>query len=148
MTNVAAKLGTRRLYTVLGVGFHPGDELVGTGPERFERGTRRVSTLFGVGWRFALPYDLFPFLELEAAGSSVRKAFIAADNGPAVYALRAQTALRLARHFSLLAGVGVNVAVGWSGRDADLGLGVLESVSRSGGTTVRIYPGFVLGVQI
>lgn len=49
-----------------------------------------------------------------------------------VYALRAQTALRLARHLSLLAGVGLNVAVGWSGRDADVGLGVLESVWHSG----------------
>ena len=48
----------------------------------------------------------------------------------------------------LLAGAGVNVAVATGGRDLDLGRGLPESVERSGGTTVRIYPGLLLGLQI
>ena len=53
------------------------------------------------------------------------------------------------RHVVLLAGAGVNVAVATDGRDLDLGLRRRRrSVQHSGATTVRIYPGLLLGLQI
>jgi hypothetical protein len=64
--------------------------------------------------------------------------------------LRAQAGLRLAPHLVLLAGAGVNVAVASDGRDLDLGWGLPQSVQNSGGvtgTTVRIYPGVIAGLQ-
>jgi hypothetical protein len=38
--------------------------------------------------------------------------------------------------------------IGQDGRDADLALGGLQSVFHDGQTTVRMYPGFVAGVQL
>ena len=63
--------------------------------------------------------------------------------------LRLQAGLRLAPHVVLLAGAGVNVAVGdrraatWTSAAA-----CPSRVERSGATTVRIYPGLLLGLQI
>lgn len=51
-------------------------------------------------------------------------------------------------NLAVLVGAGVNVAIGTNGRDADVGFGLPESVQRSGQTTVRIYPGLLLGLQI
>ena len=48
----------------------------------------------------------------------------------------------------LLAGAGLNVAVGTEGQDADLARVVPQSVHQTGSTTVRIYPGLILGLQI
>jgi hypothetical protein len=70
------------------------------------------------------------------------------QNAPAVSSLRVQAGLRLAPYVVLLAGAGVNVAVATQGRDVDLGLDVAQSVQHSGDTTVRIYPGLLLGLQI
>ena len=70
------------------------------------------------------------------------------DTAPEIASLRVQTGIRLMQRMTLLVGAGANVAWGIGGRDADLGLGLPESVSRSGGTTVRVYPGFLVGLQI
>jgi len=70
------------------------------------------------------------------------------NNAPSISSLRVQAGLRLAPYFVLLAGAGVNVAVATDGRDLDLGRGVPQSVEHSGATTVRIYPGLLLGLQI
>ena len=62
--------------------------------------------------------------------------------------LRAQAGFRLTPQLVLLAGAGVNVAVAGAGRDLDLGRGVPQSVQHSGDTTVRIYPGLLVGLQL
>jgi hypothetical protein len=69
------------------------------------------------------------------------------NNAPAVSSLRVQAGLRLAPYLSLVAGAGVNVAIATDGRDLDLARGP-QSVQHSGDTTVRIYPGLLLGLQI
>jgi hypothetical protein len=62
--------------------------------------------------------------------------------------LRLQAGLRLAPLVTLLAGAGVNVAVAQDGKDLDLSRGGPQSELHSGATTVRIYPGLLLGLQI
>ena len=69
-------------------------------------------------------------------------------NGPMLNSLRLQAAIHLAPHVALRAGVAANVVVGQEGRDLDLSLGGPQDVIHSGRTTVRIYPGFVAGLEI
>jgi Caspase domain len=148
LTNVGFKLGGRHLYTELDVGYQPGDALSGTGPDRFGRGTRRWSTGLGIGWRFPLLAGPLQSLDLEAHGQSVNETWKLTGNPPMLNALRVMANVRLAPHVTLLAGVAGNIVVGQEGTDLDLSLGGPEKVIRDGATTVRIYPGFLLGLQI
>jgi hypothetical protein len=70
------------------------------------------------------------------------------DNTPTLSALRVTTVVRLAPHLTLLAGAGVNVAVANAGGDLDLGIGLPQYTGHNDETTVRVYPGFLLGLQI
>jgi hypothetical protein len=146
--NLALRLGTRHLYTSFMAGIHPGDANNGRDPLRLSRGDRRYGAGMGVGWRFGLDLGRLEALELEASAMQTTGDLSTADNMPLVTGLRLQAAVHLAPHLSLFGGPSANVAVGWNDHDADVGLGALEQVHRSGGTTVRIYPGFVVGVQL
>jgi len=146
-TNIGFKLGGRHLYTNLIAGYQPGDELA-AGPERFSAGTRRFATGAGIGWRFPIERGPLAYAELEADWLEVRPVWKWIDNAPSISSLRLQAGLRLAPYVVLLAGAGVNVAVATDGRDLDLGLNVGQSVQHSGTTTVRIYPGLLVGLQI
>jgi hypothetical protein len=146
-TNVGFKLGGRHLFTNLMAGYQPGDQLT-AGTERFTAGTKRFGTGVGIGWRFPVDRGPLAYAELEADWMEIRPVWHWTENAPAVTSLRVQAGLRLAPHVVLLAGAGVNVAVATGGRDVDLGLHVAQSVQQSGDTTVRIYPGLLLGLQI
>ena len=147
LTNVGFKLGGRHLYTHLMAGYQPGDELP-AGTETFSADTRRFATGVGVGWRFPVERGVLSFLELEGDWLQVRPVWKWTEDAPAMGSLRLQAGLRIAPHLALLAGAGVNVAVATDGRDLDLGLDVAQGVYHSGRTTVRIYPGLLLGLQI
>jgi hypothetical protein len=148
VSNLGFKLGGRHLYTNLTAGYQPGDPLTGPGPEKFTNGTRRFGTGVGIGWRFPVERGPLSSLDLEAHWLQVHPAWKWIDDAPGVASLRLQAAFALAPHFALVAGAGVNVAVGINGRDVDFGVGATQSVYRSGDTTVRIYPGLLLGLQI
>ena len=145
-TNVGVKLGGRHLYTHLSAGYQPGDALA-TGTESFTRGTRRWGAGGGFGWRFPVDRGPLAYIELEAGTVQLRSSWNWDNTTPNVSSLRAQVGLRLARHLVAVAGAGVNVAVGTDSTDASLGWGP-EFVGREGTTTVRIYPGLMLGLQI
>ncbi len=145
-TNFALKLGGRHLYTTLSIGYQPGDDLP-AGPTHFSRGTRRWGFAPGLGWRFPVEKGPLAYLELQAEEVQLEQGWNWGNNPPFVSALRLQAAVRLFRDLVVLGGAGANVAVGIDGQDADLGFGP-ESVSHSGGTTVRIYPSLLLGLQI
>ncbi len=145
-TNVALKLGGKHLYTTLSIGYQPGDDLP-AGPAHFTRGTRRWGFAPGLGWRFPVDRGRLAYLELQAEQVQIQQSWRSSDNPPFVSSLRLQAAVRLFRDLVLLGGAGASVAVGIDGQDADLGFGP-ESVSHSGGTTVRIYPSLLLGLQI
>jgi hypothetical protein len=146
-TNLGIKLGGRHLYTHLSVGYQPGDALAADGAEVFTRGTRRWGAGGGFGWRFPIERGPLAYLELEAGTTQLRSSWSWDATLPNVNSLRAQVGLRLARYLVAVAGAGVNVAVGTDSTDASLGWGP-EFVGREGATTVRIYPGLMLGLQI
>jgi hypothetical protein len=147
-SNIALKLGARHLYTDLVAGYQPGDALE-NGMIHFLRGSRRFGLGIGVGWRAPLALGRIETVEIEASAMNLRSALNAGWSvNPVMSSLRDQIAVRLFRHLTLLAALAVNVAIGVDGRDANVGLGLLESVSRSGDTTLRLFPGFTVGVQI
>jgi hypothetical protein len=147
LTNVGIKLGSRHLYTSFGVGYQPGDDLA-AGTDDFVRGSRRYGFEGSVGWRLPLEQGWLSYLEVEAADVNLRSHLGVSGDWPQVASLRAIAGFRLAPDFAVIAGAGANVAIGTAGRDVDIGLGLPESVSRDGGTTVRVYPGLLLGFQI
>src|SRR4029077_4625038 len=110
---------------------------------------KRYGTSFGVGWRFPVEnLGRLQAVSVEATGVNLYPSFHRGGaNAPIVSSLRVQAAYRLVGDLAVMGGLGMNVAVGYSDRDADVGLGVLETTWKSGQTTVRLYPGFVLGVQ-
>ena len=147
LTNLAFKLGGRHLYTSLGAGYQPGDS-VPAGTRMISTGTARWGSSVGIGWRLGVPAGRLEALEVEANGTSVYHTWSVTGTPPMLNALRVTAVVRLAAHLSLLAGVACNVVVAQDGRDLDLSLGGPEHVIRDGQTTVRIYPGFVAGLQL
>ncbi|HVV17598.1 MAG TPA: caspase family protein [Polyangia bacterium] len=146
LTNFGLKLGGRHLYTNLAIGYQPGDDLP-AGPDHFTRSSRRWAFAPGLGWRFPVERGPLRYVELEADAAQLRSDWSWSGNSPQVASLRAQVGLRVFRDLSVLAGAGASVAIGTDGQDADLGFGP-QSVSHSGGTTVRVYPALLLGLQI
>jgi hypothetical protein len=145
-TNLGVKLGGRHLYTHISGGFQPGDALAAESTE-FTRASQRWGVGMGVGWRFPLERGPLAYAELEASTMQLRSGWEWADLTPQISSLRAQVGLRLARHLVVVGGAGLNVAVSTDGQDAKLGWGP-EFVGREGTTTVRLYPGLMLGLQI
>ncbi|MDB4981994.1 MAG: hypothetical protein JWM82_2746, partial [Myxococcales bacterium] len=149
LTNLALKLGGRHLYTAFGVGYQPGNAIAtGASDTRFTRDNGRWGPSLAVGWRVFVPAGRFEHLDLEASTINVYEKNGVSDKAPGVNSLRLSAGIRLAPHIALVAGAGVNVVVGQSGGDADLSLGGPQSVNHDGSTTVRIYPGFVAGLEI
>jgi hypothetical protein len=147
LTNLVFKLGGRHLYTAIGAGYQPGDE-VASGTMSLSREDARWGAIFGIGWRLGLDAGRLTALEIEASGMNVYRAWGASGDAPMLNTLRVTGHVRLAPHATLIAGVGANVVVAQDGHDLDLSLGGPESVMHSGQTTVRIYPGLLLGLQI
>ena len=147
VTNIGVKLGGRHLYTNLIAGYQPGHDLP-TGPEQFTADSGRFATGVGMGWRFPVERGPLAHLELEADWLEVRPLWKWPTNAPGMGSLRLQAGLHLAPQVILLAGAGVNVAVATDGKDLDLARAAPQSVQHSGSTTVRIYPGLLVGLQI
>ncbi|HVU51368.1 MAG TPA: caspase family protein [Polyangia bacterium] len=155
LTNLSFKLGGRHLYTSLGAGYQPGDAAAPAGSLTISRGEARWGSSVGIGWRLGVPAGRLEALEIEANGTNVWRAGSAtggagwsAGGTPAmVNALRVTGVVRLVPHLSLLAGVAWNVMVAEEGHDLDLALGP-QTVIHDGRTTVRMYPGFVAGLQL
>jgi hypothetical protein len=141
------KLGTRHLYTAYELGFAPGSG--GANDAVPTRGSRRYAVGLGFGYRM-LAKDTH-FLDLALMSTAVHHAPFVGEGAAANTALgslRLTFGWRLLPHLAFLAGPTFNLAVGWSGADLDLGPSWLESVKRSGSTTVRMYPGFVAGIEL
>jgi hypothetical protein len=147
LTNLAFKLGGRHLFTSLGASYQPGNSLP-AGSKMISRGDARWGTDVGLGWRFPVVAGRLESLDLEAHSTNVYRAWSASLTPATLNALRLTANVRLAQHVSLIVGVSGNVAVSPQNKDLDLSLGGPQHVIHDGGTTVRIYPGFLAGLQI
>jgi hypothetical protein len=150
LTNASVKLGGRHLYTSYSFGYTPGDTVVGrAGPDVVTAGDRRLGVGLGIGYRFDLDFGWLQFIELEATGMAVQPELdFSDDDVPLLTAARVIVGIDLSPELTLIAGVTENVSIGTNGRDLDLQRGGLEQVMRSGNTTVRMYPGLLLGLQL
>ena len=146
-TNIGFKLGGRHLYTNLIAGYQPGDDA---------RGRHRALLAPAAGASGPAPASAGASpssaarsrtLELEADWIEVRRSGAGSRTRPACRRCACRRALRLAPYVVLLAGAGVNVAVA-TGAATWIWPDVAQSVQHSGDTTVRIYPGLLLGLQI
>jgi hypothetical protein len=158
LSNLAVKFGSRHLYTTFSLGFQPGTAVAdGGGPLHLDSGNRRWGFGGGLGWRQPLSDGFLHMLEIEAVTTNVQPELTGPGNDvdftiPGKHlmlnTLRAQLGLRLAPHVALLAGVGANVLVAQENADFTGPFSSWGQRYQSGGTTVRIYPGFLLGLQI
>ena len=108
---------------------------------------------WGVGGRFRFG-DRW-FIDGEAVGWQFmrdRRASTGADRFEAEDAVlasaRAVVGFQVMPHLTIVAGPTYNVLVGWNETDLVTSGAVAESVLHNGGTTVRMYPGLLLGIRI
>jgi hypothetical protein len=150
LSNVALVLGSRHVYTSFLFGYQPGDALGAVGPDQFHRGTRRIGYGMALGYRQPLAWGRVRFAALEVSSMSIVTGFSAAetDNVPVLAATRVVLGVDLLPGLTAIAGISGNATIAQDGKDLDIGSGVLQGVARDGGTTVRYYPGLLLGLQI
>jgi hypothetical protein len=144
-TNLAFKLGSRHVYTLLGGG------LGRTDMGGKDRALFALHAGLGVHTLPAqdLTSDRF-FLDVDAISSQFATSDEWDEEDAAAFAsLRATAGWHLTRYLSLTAGLSYNVHV----RKADStferpGLGWLEHQQTSGSYQIRQFPGFLLGMQV
>ncbi|RKG67044.1 LA_2272 family surface repeat-containing protein, partial [Corallococcus terminator] len=139
-TNVALKFGSQHFHTLLTLGFNPGTN------------THRRRYVAGFGFGTHIPTGRL-FFDLEAIGSSVHtdNLFRDGDGLNVLAQLRLVAGWQVAKRFALIGGVTGNTLVTWDNGDRweELGIGPeWRSVSDGGNTTVRVWPGVLLGVQL
>jgi hypothetical protein len=155
LSNLELKLGSRHFYTSFQMAYHPGDGLA-EGPERFQTSSRRYAFGMGFGWRQPLAAGRLKYVEVELSQLAVRSKFtvngwgFANEDGnlPLLASLRVLAGIEITAGLSVIAGISGNTSIAWGGRDLDIGSGFLQATQHSGKTTVREYPGLVLGLQI
>ncbi|MBN8229753.1 hypothetical protein JYK02_19765 [Corallococcus macrosporus] len=139
-TNVAVKFGGRHFHTLLTLGFNPGTD------------THRRRYVAGAGFGAHIPAGSL-FFDLDVIGSSVHaeNLFRDGDGLNVLGQLRLVAGWQVAKRFALIGGVTGNTLVTWDNGDRweELGIGPeWRSVSDNGSTTVRVWPGVLLGVQL
>jgi hypothetical protein len=137
--NLGFKLGTRLVYVALGLGFTS---------DLDQDGDRFFSTTCGIGVH-AIPRGGRFFLDIGATNTSFATRSHMEDRNRLVSSLRLQAGYAIARHLSLVAGPTLNVQTAWGDDDRrPRQVGFAEKAWTSGGTTVRIYPGLVVGLEL
>jgi hypothetical protein len=146
LSNIALDLGGRHLFTSFSFSYQPGDA-VAAGPIHLVRGSRRWGYGGGLGWRQPIGVGPLDHIDIEAVTTNLVPE-LSDGKGVMLDTLRVTLALTVLPRVSVLVGAGANVMVGTDSRDFD-GLGTgWGSTHHDGATTVRLYPGFLLGLQI
>jgi hypothetical protein len=102
---------------------------------------------WGLGGRIPVR-DKF-FVDVEGIASSRLQFDDSRNDGAALLTgVRVLGGYRLASHLTLVFGPSYNVGIGWEGTDPVTSAGILESVQHSGSTTIRMYPGLLLGLRV
>jgi hypothetical protein len=153
LCNLSLKLGSRHLYTAFQLAYQPGDGLA-AGSEHYKYSSRRYGLGMALGWRQPLAFSRFRYLEVEAGSLNIRNrtsgdgyGFNSDGDYPLLASLRVQTGIEIGLGIHAIVGLSYNVAIGWNGRDLDLAPNFLQATQRSGQTTVREYPGLLVGIQ-
>ena len=159
LINVALQLGSRHIYTSYIFGYQPGDARGAATALRqqryhcgaFHRGTRRIGYGLGIGYR--QPLDLGPvrFLAIEAlTPSGIDLGLLRPrSNTPLLASTRAVVGIQVVRE-----AVGHRRHLRQRGhrprttRISTSAPASSRAYSKSGSTTVRHYPGLLLGMQI
>ena len=147
LSNVGIKLGGRHLYTSLSFSYQPGDDL-GAGPAHLVSGSRRWGYGGGVGWRFPLRIGPLEQLDVEAVTTTVASQLSSPGNNVMLNTARATLSIGVAPHTSVLVGVGANVVVATHQQDFTGPLAGWGPTYHDGATTVHLYPGLLLGLQL
>lgn len=132
--NLGVKLGSRHLYTLLGVGLKEDDA---------ERTTYAYH--LGFGWHFHT--DSRWFLDVELISSHFGNDDDIGRRESMVATLRAVAGYRLVDDLAVIAGPSFNTQVNWGNKDFSDGLGFLQRVERHDDVTMRYFPGFLVGLQ-
>jgi len=136
--NLGFKLGTRWIY--IGCAF-------GITRDMDESNARYYSNSCGIGVH-VVPRGRRFFADLDASHTGFFTSFGEEDTHRIVDSLRLQIGYAIARHLAVVAGPSLNVQTAWDGQDRrPRGISFAEQVWRSGGTTVRMYPGFSAGLE-
>ena len=147
LSNVGLKLGGRHLYTSLTFSYQPGDDL-GAGPAHFVSGSRRWGYGGGLGWRFPLGLGPLEHIDLEGVTTTLSSQLSSANNNVMLNTARATLSIGIAPRTSVLVGVGANVVVATDQQDFTGPLAGWGPTYHDGGTTVHLYPGLLLGLQM
>ena len=135
--NIGAKLGTKHLYVVLGVGMTR---------DRANDGNREFSATIGLGTHIA-PWRSPLFFDIDAIATGYSDGD-GRDENRQINSLRLQVGWQVASHLAVVAGPTLNVQVAKDSDDrAPRMVGSVEQVWHSGATTVRMYPGLMAGLQ-
>ena len=136
--NLGAKLGTKHVYVVLGVGMTR---------DNYTNGHREFSSTFGIGGHITPVPGPF-FLDVDATWTQFATLAHWQHEQRVVTSLRIQAGWQFARHFAVIAGPTLNVQGAQSPDDrTPRGVGFAEQVWHRGDYTVRMYPGLVAGLQ-
>jgi hypothetical protein len=136
--NIGAKLGTKHVYVVLGVGMTR---------DQYTNGHREFSSTFGIGGHITpLPGPFF--LDVDASWTQFATLAHWQEEQRQLTSLRVQAGWQFARHFAVIAGPTLNAQVAQNPDDrAPRGIEFAEQVWHRGDHTVRMYPGLIAGLQ-
>jgi hypothetical protein len=138
-TNLAIKLGSRHVYTLLGGGVGRSDK---------DDNTTLFGLHFGLGVHVTPGLERF-FLDIDAVTTQFATEDDWIDDSGTFASARVTAGYRLLRYLSLTAGLAYNIDVR---KTSDMferpGLGWLEHKQTSGSWEIRQFPGFLLGLQV
>lgn len=148
-TVLSTVLGSRHVYTRLGFGVLGGADSV-PGGRAVVSGSPAASGHYLVQWGFGGRRHINErwFLDGELVATQYHRSSGWQPEDAITGSARLLAGVRLVDSFCLVFGPTFNTSVGWNGTDLVTGSGFAESVSRSGQTVVRLYPGAMLGVRI
>jgi hypothetical protein len=132
LASLGAKLGGTALYTAYGVSLLP------RSPQA------RFAATTGLGWHLG---NGRVFVDTELLGSMLFTETGVFQHRALLGTLRAQLGVQLWRTLALTAGPAVNAFVGWDGQDLEL-TGGPQWTTRASGSTVHLFPGWQVGVQL
>ncbi len=139
--NVGVKLGSSHVYTLIGAGL--------ANRALSDDDSRTAAFSFGIG-AHVTPFANGVFFDVDAIGTSFADRHGYSEDRT-LSSLRLAVGIPLGRRLAVTLGPTYNVEVTSDGADArrmGVGGGFAERVIREGETTVRLYPGFAVGVQL